>query len=174
MCVCVCLYYHGPCYIVIKHLGHEQFGKDRDLFHLTGKSGQESQGRNIEIGTDTEDVEEICLLTCSCDMFSLLSYSTQEHLPVVVLLRVSWTLPYQSLIRKMQHRLAHNPISVHFLNWGSLLLNDSSLSSWHKTCQHSPYWFSILWIFQVKHIYLKIQSQHSQMRESVRCLFFCI
>lgn len=44
------------------------------------KYGQQlKQGRNEEAGADAEAVEEYCLLTCSSQWLSLLSYSTQDR-----------------------------------------------------------------------------------------------
>jgi hypothetical protein len=41
---------------------------------------------------------------------------------------MSWVLAYQSLIKKMFHRLAYRPILwSHFLNWSSIFPDDSSL-----------------------------------------------
>ena len=41
---------------------------------------------------------------------------------------MGWALPYKSVIKKMFFRLIHNPIlRRHFLNWGSLLSDDSRL-----------------------------------------------
>jgi hypothetical protein len=71
---------------------------------------------------------------CVCDaywlspngLFSLLRYSTESHQPWVF--PVSWTLPPQSSIKVLHHRLAHRPILWgHFLNWGFCFQNDSSL-----------------------------------------------
>lgn len=39
-----------------------------------------NQGGNLEAGTGAEAMEEYCLLACSCGLFSLHSYSSQNYL----------------------------------------------------------------------------------------------
>jgi hypothetical protein len=44
---------------------------------------EESQGRNLEAGTEAKAVEENCLLACSSRLLSLLPYAILNHLPRV-------------------------------------------------------------------------------------------
>ena len=57
---------------------------------------QRIQGRNLETRANAEATEEHYLL-------SLLSYSTQYLQPLPTVL--CWTLPHQSSVKKMHHRL---------------------------------------------------------------------
>lgn len=54
----------------------------RDASHSfsEGSEGRNSSG-NTEAGTEAEATVESCLLSCSWDLLSLLSYKTQEHMP---------------------------------------------------------------------------------------------
>jgi hypothetical protein len=40
-----------------------------------------TQDGNLEAATEEEAMEELCLLDCSRNLFSLLSDTTQDHLP---------------------------------------------------------------------------------------------
>lgn len=95
-------------------------------FHITShhwrKSGQEpTQGRNPEAGTDAEAMKGYCLLTCFPWLAHPVPYRTQAgHHP-------QWAEPFpcQSLNKKMPYSWI---LWKHFLSWGSLLSDNSSLS----------------------------------------------
>jgi hypothetical protein len=93
----------------MKHHDQKQYGEERvylvsafmALSYHGRKSGQElKHGRNLETGADAEDVEEGCLLACSHDFLSLLSYRTQDHSPKMAPPKMGWALPNQSLFKK--------------------------------------------------------------------------
>jgi hypothetical protein len=83
----------------------------RGLFQLTTLSPHSitkgGQSRNREAVTDTEAEEKSWLLACHFRVACLACFlnSTQDHQPIV-----SWSLPYQSPIKKIQHRLVHRQI----------------------------------------------------------------
>ena len=96
--------------------------RSTETVHYLKKSGQDlKQGRNLEAGTDAEDVEECCLLLLLFSLhglLSLISYRTQDHLP-----RDGTTyggLGPSSLItnlKKMPYWPAYDPVlSEYFLN----------------------------------------------------------
>lgn len=68
------------------------------------------QLRHLEVGTEAESTDEWCLLAC----FPLLAQPFLIQLRTTCLgvasSTMSWTLPYQSLIRKMPPTLAFRPI----------------------------------------------------------------
>ena len=91
------------------------------FFHITvhhgQKSGQElKQGRNLEARADTDTMEECCLSDCS-PHFLMEPRTTRQE----------WYSPI-AISNKMSCRLSYTLISQgYFLNWGSLLSDDSSL-----------------------------------------------
>ena len=56
-----------------------------------------TRDRNMEVGTEAE----CCLLTSApCLVQLAFLYTTQDHLPRVVLLTMGWVFPHQSLAKK--------------------------------------------------------------------------
>ena len=108
------------------------------IVHHQNKWGQKpKQGRNLETLADAEATEKNYWLSPK-------TWSTWFHVgpritgPVVASPSMSWTLSHLSLIKKMPYSLAYRTIlQGHFLNWGSLLIDDSNLyRSWQKPSQH--------------------------------------
>lgn len=90
-----------------------------------------SQGRNLKAGTRGENMEKHCLLTCTAWLLKQLrAIYWDGALPTVM-----WVFQQQSSTKKVYYyRPVHMPIWwSHFLKWGSLFPNISSLSCWQKS-----------------------------------------
>jgi hypothetical protein len=81
---------------------------EKVLFHIPACKFivQGSQGRNLEVVTDAEAIEECYLLAC----IACLLIAPRTTSPGVPLPTVSWALLYHSSINEMHHRLAHRGI----------------------------------------------------------------
>lgn len=93
-------------------------------------------------------MEEFCLLARPPAYLSLHSDPPQDC-PEGTLLSVGWTLPPQSLIKKMPHSITYNPTQWrHLLNYGSFFPDDCRLCSVDKnTNQHRDFTcFSLMWV----------------------------
>lgn len=103
------------------------------------KSRQEPQVRNWSRGLGAASV------ACSaCSVIAFRTTCLRVALPTV-----GWTVPHQSLIKNMLHRLAHRPIWwKHLLNRGSLL----KWSSWQNTKLFKYFFhpFVLRWVFSLK------------------------
>lgn len=72
-----------------------------------------AQAKSLEAGTETEIMEEFCLLACSQWLAQfLISYITRTTCPEVAPLEVGYSIPYQNLVKSMPNTHAHRSIQV--------------------------------------------------------------
>lgn len=110
--------------IVIVNIAKSSTGR-KEMISSPGYSP--SQGE-VKEGEEAETVEEHHILNCSpcCVNFAFLYHTGLSTCPWVALLRLVWTLPYQSIIKKMT---THRTISVILPNNPSLCQVDKKLTS---------------------------------------------
>lgn len=76
------------------------------LFHLTLSYGNPSL-KEVKADTETETMEEFCLLACSPWLVQpAFPRAVRTTSPEVALPTLSWVFPHQSLFKKMLPRLA--------------------------------------------------------------------
>ena len=85
------------------------------------------QGRNLEVVTDAEAWRSAAYWLTPHSLLGLLCYIIQDHQSRDGY-HPQWALLHQSQIGKMSHSFAYSQILWgYFLNWNSLLSDDSSL-----------------------------------------------
>lgn len=84
--------------------------------------------QNLEAGTETETIKEFCLFACSA-CFLIQPRTTCQGVVAPMWARWSYINPQENT---SQTCLQDNLLETQFLNWCSLFLDDSSISSGQK------------------------------------------
>lgn len=118
----MCVTFQVPLVLICKHKSS-----------MPPPAGQEPGADQAEV------VEERCLLAGSLWPTLTTLRATKTTSPEVASHSVSWSVPYQSSIKKNAPRFVHRPIWwEHFPDGGSHSQNDCNfISSWNKTSQRN-------------------------------------